>query len=167
MIQLVTEKIGNPHCVCSANLITIARPDAAIGCADALTSDYCSIGCFVLDKMPRHNDVRSFADHQVLARFDSPGLQTLELFDQHVRFDHDTGSDNIGDLAGQDAGWNVVEFVDLAAANNRVARVRAPLVPNDNIVAGSKQIYELAFRFVSPLKTDYTGRCHKNLFQNR
>ena len=165
--QLIAKQIRNPHRVCSANLIAIARADAPVCCSNALTSNDGPVGCFVLNEMPGHHYVCSFADHQIFSWLDSSSFQSLYLLDQHVRLYHDAGCDDVGDLTGQDSRGYMVKFVDLAPANHGMSSIRAPLVADDDIVSRCEQINKFAFRFVSPLKSDYTGRCHKIHFQNR
>jgi hypothetical protein len=54
----------------------------------------------------------------------------------------------------------MVQFVDLATGDDRVAGVGSTLVPNHNVIVWSEQVDEFTFGFVTPLQTDYASRWH-------
>ena len=63
-------------------------------------------------------------------------------------------------LGAEDAAGNQRQLVGLAAGDDRVAGVAAPLVADDDVVLVGQQVDELALGLVAPLQTDHASNAH-------
>jgi hypothetical protein len=113
--------------------------------------------------MPWHYDVGAIADAKVLPRVNTAALESLQFANEHVGLDHDARRDDVGDAFRQNAGGDVVQFVNFFAAHHRVTSIGTPLISDDHIVTGSEQIDQFSFGFITPLQTDYTRSWHNSL----
>jgi hypothetical protein len=102
-------------------------------------------------KMMRKNHVRPIADMQPVADIDSLTNQRVDLSQQRRRMNHyPITNDGVNPLP-KNPGRHEREFVRGAVNDNRVARIRAALVPHHHIVPVAKQIDNLPLSLISPL----------------
>jgi hypothetical protein len=88
-------------------------------------------------------------------------LELVELADQYLRVDHAPGAEHAQGARIENPGRDVVELVRLAAGDDRMAGVRAALVPADEVRVAGEQVDDLALAFVAPLRADDDGGGHR------
>ncbi len=70
--------------------------------------------------------MRAFADDEILAWIDAARFEPLEFLEHRVGFDDDARRDKVADAGMQNPARDVVEFVDLISADDRVTSVGPP-----------------------------------------
>ena len=143
-----------------ANFVTVTGADAAVGRANGLPSDGCRVDELVLCHVPGHDQMSSLADTQIVPADHSAFGQTLDLIQHRRWIDDHPGRDQVLDLGVQDTAGNMVQFVGLVTRYHRMSGIRAPLITNHQIKLRRKQVNELPFCLIAPLKTNYTGTRH-------
>src|SRR5262249_6722794 len=97
-------------------------------------------------------------DQQPLAR-DPPGLQAVDLLEQHLRVDHDPVADDRDHLRGEYSRGQQVQRVALVADDHGVPGVVPALVADHVVDLVTEQVGGLALAFVTPLGADeHDGR---------
>ena len=93
------------------------------------------------------------------ARVEAARLGVVEFADEDVRVDHAPGAEHAL-LAPEQAGRHVPELVGLAVGDDRVPRVGAALVADDDVRVLGEQVDDLALPLVAPLRPDDDGGGH-------
>jgi hypothetical protein len=102
----------------------------------------------------------SSGTYNQLSQFTSHRSRSVEFFEQSLRTDdHSTSQD--GDRAWmQDSGRDELELERLSAGDDGVSGVVAPGVPDNHFGLMAEHIDELSFGFVAPLGTYNCERWH-------
>ena len=108
--------------------------------------------------VPGHDQVCVSGDANGRRR-DAAPLELVELRHQEPWVDDAAGADD-AELSGKDPGGNVVKRERLAAADDRVAGVRATLVAADDVRVKGEQVDDLPLPLVAPLGSHDHGRRH-------
>ena len=144
----------DPH---PGDLVAVGRPDAAAGGADPGAAQV-ALGHLVQRPVVRHDQVRVGRDQQPLAG-DPPGLQAVDLLEQHLGVDHDAVADDRGHLRREHPGRQQVQRVAVVADDHRVPGVVPALVADHVVNLVAEQVGCLALAFVAPLGADeHDGR---------
>ena len=135
----------------AADLVLIARPDAAPGGAD-LGDTRLRLARAVKLAVEGHDERSVFGDHQRLWRDLHPlRADRGDLLDQMPGVKDDAIADHRKFAAPHHARGQRVQLVDLAADDKRMARIMPALKPRDDIGAFRKPVDDLALALVPPL----------------
>ena len=149
----------------AADLVAIARADAAAGGADVLAIGGAFVERAILGKVPGKDHVRPIADSQILG-VAGPALgEFIELFDHAGRVEDHAGGDHACNAGRENAAGEQRELVDLVADDDRVPGVRPALIADDEIVLPREAVDDFAFGFVAPLQTDNASARHRSQFE--
>ena len=118
----------------TGHLVAVTWSDAAHRRADVLAAGAAFIQNRVFGDVPGKDHVGPIAEHQIAADLDAAGSQAVDLLEDARRIEHHAAGDNALHPGAEDAAGNQREFVGLAAGDNRVARIAAPLIANDDVV---------------------------------
>jgi len=97
--------------------------------------------------------MRAVADVHAVAEIDSLCRQPIDLLEQGRGMDDHAVADDAVDPLAENAGGHQRELVSHALVNDRVPRIRAPLVADDHVVLVAEQVDNLSLGLVSPLET--------------
>ena len=132
--QLGADQVNCADGEIASDFITVARPYTAQSGADILPLNRLLVQDLIFGQVPGHHQVGSLADHEILARVDATRFEPLELSYQSRRFNNYARRNEIHDRRMQDTTRYVVQLVNFAAADNRMASVRPSLIADDTIV---------------------------------
>ena len=152
--------VAQPDGQRAADLVAVARPDAAHRGADRLAAGTLLVQQPVLLDVPGEDHVGPVADHQVLADLDAAGDQAVDLGQQAGRVEHHAAGDDALHLGPEDAAGDQRELERLAAGHDGVPGVGPALVADDDLVLLGQQIDDLALRLVAPLQSDHARARH-------
>ena len=96
--------------------------------------------------------MRPVADVQPAAEIDSLCRQRIDLLEQGRGMDDHAVADDAVDPLAQNPGRHQRELVSHAVVNDRVPRVRAPLVAHDHVVLVAEQVDNLSLGLIAPLE---------------
>ena len=111
-------------------------------------------GKSVKSDVPRHNDVRSGVDLQVIEGDSSLG-EVVDLAEKILRVKNYACADKAEGVFIENTRGDTVKLIGLAVACNSVTRIVAALGTYNNICTGSQYINYLSLAFVATLGTDY------------
>src|SRR5437588_13073447 len=104
--------------------------------------------------MIRQNQVRRVADKQIATDHDTQISQPDNFIDQGYRIDHYPVADNTDFVPAQNARWNQVQNVGLAAMNDGVAGVVTSLTAHNDVGVCRQEIDDFSFPLITPLRAD-------------
>ena len=93
--------------------------------------------------------------------------ERVDLGQQHRRVDHHAVADDRGDVVVEDSARHQLESEGLAVDDDRVTRVVAALVADDQVHLLGDEVGELALALVAPLGADDDRRRHGASFKGR
>ena len=100
--------------------------------------------------MPRHNHMSTRVDLQVCGG-NPTAFQTIQLRDEVLRIEDNTGTDQTQGLRVQDAGWDQMQLVHLTVVDNGMTGIVAARCTDNHICTGCHNVNDLTLSFVSPL----------------
>ena len=154
------KQVGNPDAVDPAHLVAIAGPDPAEGRSQVIGRGRGLFGQPLLGQVVRQNHMRAVADVQPVAEIDSLCRQPIDLLEQGRGMDDHAVADDAVDPLAQNPGGHQRELVSHALVNDRVPRVRAPLVADDHVVLVAEQVDNLSLGLIAPLEAHDATRAH-------
>ena len=86
--------------------------------------------------------------------------QAVDLLQDAGRVEHHAAGDDALHLGAEDAAGDQRQLVGLAAGDDGMAGVAAPLIADDDVVLVGQQVDELALGLVAPLQTDHASNTH-------
>ena len=154
-------QIAQPHGMRAADLVAIARADAATGRADVLAVGRALVERAIFGKVPGKDHVRPIADPQIVAHRPTPRFASSSSSSiTRAGLSTTPPRDHARHARRQDAAGQQRELVGLVADDDRVPGVRAALVADDEVVLAREEIDDLALGFVAPLQTDNASSRH-------
>ena len=156
------DQIGHADRVRPPYLVAVTGADAAIRRADRFAADFRRVDESVLRHVPGHDQVRPFADLQVVLALNAASGQGVDLLQHRRRIDDHPGRDQILHMGMKDAAGDVMQLVRLVTCDDSVSRVGPPLVTNHQVKLGSQQVDKFSLGFITPLKTDHAGSGHQS-----
>ena len=101
MVRL--EQFADADAAAAADLVLVARADAAAGRADGRRAGL--LGRGLLGDVVREDDVGVVADDQVAADGDAAGRELVDFLEELRRVDDDAVADDRGDAAASGRRW--------------------------------------------------------------
>jgi hypothetical protein len=143
-----------------ADLVGVAGPDALAGGPVGLRA----VGLLarhVEALVPGHHHVRAVGDDEVLPHLDAACAQLRDLGPEHLGVDDDAVRDDVGLARTQDARGDQMQAVGLARVDDRVPRVVAALVADDQVRLVGEEVDHAGLALVSPLGAEHAGGGHR------
>jgi hypothetical protein len=137
----------------SRRLITVGRPDPALGRAD-LRITFAQLPLFIERAMIWQNQMRAVADQQILLDPDPDFALSLDFMNQRDGIDDHTVSDHAYFSSAQNPGGNEMQNVRRPVVDDGVAGVVATLAPHHHVGLRREHIDYFAFAFIAPLGPD-------------
>ena len=135
----------------AADLVLVAGADAPRGGADRLAIR-ASFAHLFHHPVERENDVGAVGNGQIRAYVDPRFLEGRHLLHQGEWVDHYAVADDGRHSRAQDAAGDQLQNIFGGANEDGVAGIVAALIPCHDVEAVGKQIDDLSFSFVSPLR---------------
>ncbi len=156
----ISIQIAQANGIRPADFVAIAGTDAALGRADGFAVGGPFVHRAVFDEVPGENDVGPVADEEIGVDLDVAREKAVDFLDQCRRIDDDAAGDDALNAGVEDSAGDERKLVLLAPRDDGMARVCAPLIADDEVVAFGQQIDQLALGFVAPLQTDHARTRH-------
>ena len=156
---LGVEQLADADGEAAADLVLVARPDAAAGRADG-PAVAGALDDPLFFHVVREDDVGVVADLEVGPDWHVGFEELVDLFEQPRRVDHDAVADHRRDPRLQDARRQQRELESAAAPDDRVPGVGPAVVADDEVVVVGEEVDDLALGLVAPLEANHTRRGH-------
>ena len=119
-------QVAQPDRVRAADLVAIARADAAPRGADVFAVRRVFVECPIFGKVPGKDHVSAIADAQIVRVPGAALGQLVELLDHTGRIDHHARADDARHAGRKNAAGQQRQLVDLVADDDGVAGVAPP-----------------------------------------
>ena len=154
--DLRVEEVLHPQAD-AGGLVGVGGADAALGRAELVAAEE-PLAHAVELLVVRHDQVGVAAHPQAGGGVDAPGLEAVDLVEEHLGVDDDAVADDVDDLRVEDAARDQLEGVGLPVDDDGVAGVVAALVADDHRHLLGEEVGQLALALVPPLGShDHRG----------
>jgi len=142
---------------CARGLVGVGRANAPAGGPDGRGS---RLGDLLDDAVVRKDHVGRARDEEPAVDRDPLLEHGLPLAPERLWIDHDTVSDVADSPGTKDPGRNQMQDELAVAHTDGVPRVRAPLVPGDDVRVLAQKVDDLPLPLVTPLGADHDTARH-------
>src|SRR5688572_26962034 len=133
------------------DLVLVRRPDSPTRRSDLLARGALPIEQLVV----RQDEMGAITDVETPLDVDAVGDEPIHFGKQRVGVQHDAVADRAPDTRVKNAAGNLTQHELGIADVDRMAGVRAALIPNDPVRPLSEDVDQLALALVPPLCADY------------
>ena len=111
--------------------------------------------------MVRQDKMRPVGDVEPIADVDTARFQTVNLFDQLARIEHDAVADDALDIFTHRARRQEMQGKHFVADHDRMPGVGTALTADDEVGIIAEKIDDFPFAFVAPLQSQNCGYGHR------
>jgi hypothetical protein len=109
---------------------------------------------FVFRHVPGKHDMGPVAHEQLAGDRHAPRFETVDFLDDGGRVEHHTAGHDAGHAFAEDSAGDQRQLPGLPVGDDRVPRIGAARVADDDFVLLGQDVDELALGLVTPLQTD-------------
>src|SRR5262249_42731373 len=136
------EQLAHADAGGAVDLVLVARSNAAAGRADRLAGALLAQALFL--DVVRKDQMGVVADEKIVADGDAGSAERLHFLDEANRVDYNAVADHRAKIGAEYARGQQGKLVGLAVPDDRVARIGATVIANDEIMVAGQEIDDLA-----------------------